>query len=318
MSDSPPLDDAGRRPPARPVKFTHRPAVQRAIAAAVHMAGGLMRWLGPERAGTFASAVARTLAPLARENRLALENLRRAFPERSEPELIAIRRGAWDNLARTIAEMPSIRDLALKDRDNPSAGLTDRIELSGAEWITQLRDDGRPGIAFLGHLGNWEVLMPFIASFGARPMVLYRAPRNRRVLEDLQRWRGDFCELIESRPGAAARVAAGMKEGGHLCMLIDQRLPGAPSVPFFGRPAETNPIVARLARQFDCPVVGARCIRLPGSRFRVEVTPPLDLPRDPDGKIDADLATAAITGVLEGWVREHPDQWLWLHNRWGD
>jgi KDO2-lipid IV(A) lauroyltransferase len=173
-------------------------------------------------------------------------------------------------------------------------------------------------VAFLAHLGNWEVLMPFIASFGARPMVLYRAPRNRRVLEDLRRWRGDFCELIESRPGAAARVAAGMKEGGHLCMLMDQRLPGSPAVPFFGRPAETNPIVGRLARQFDCPVVGTRCIRLPGSRFRVEVTAPLDLPRDDDGKVDADRTTAAVNAVIEGWVREHPDQWLWLHNRWGD
>jgi KDO2-lipid IV(A) lauroyltransferase len=149
-------------------------------------------------------------------------------------------------------------------------------------------------------------------------VVLFRAPRNRLLLDDLLRWRGGGGELIESRPGAAGKVAAVMKHGGHFCMLMDQRMPSGPSVPFFGRPAPTNPIVARLARQFDCPVVGVRSVRLPGSRFRIEVTPPLDLPRDADGRIDVDGATAAVTAVIEDWVREYPNQWLWLHNRWGD
>jgi KDO2-lipid IV(A) lauroyltransferase len=46
------------------------------------------------------------------------------------------------------------------------------------------------------------------------------------------------------------------------------------------------------------------------------MTPPLDLPRDAEGKIDVYGATAKITSVVEGWVREHPEQWLWQHNRW--
>ncbi len=100
-------------------------------------------------------------------------------------------------------------------------------------------------------------------------------------------------------------------------MLSDQRINSGPQVPFFGRLAPTNPIVARMARQFDCPVIGVRCIRLPEGRFRIEMTKPLDLPRDGLGNIDVHGATAAITAVIESWVREYPDQWLWLHNRWG-
>lgn len=251
------------------------------------------------------------------ESQLALDNLRQAFPEKAETERRAILRGAWDNLARTVAELPLIRRMALRDPENPLAGLSDRIDVVGAEWIEQLRDDGKTGIAFLAHLGNWEMLSPFIASFGARPAVLYRKPHNQRLVKELLAWRGDTAVLIPSGHGGARSVVAEMRSGNHFCMLVDQRLDSGPKVPFFGRPAPTNPIVARMARQFDCPVVGARSIRLPGGRFRVEVTPPLDLPRDAAGQIDVDGATAMITAVVEGWVREHPDQWLWLHNRWG-
>jgi KDO2-lipid IV(A) lauroyltransferase len=87
-------------------------------------------------------------------------------------------------------------------------------------------------------------------------------------------------------------------------------------VTFLGRPALANPLLAKLARHFDCPVHGVRVIRLPHHRFRLELTPPLDLPRDPDGQVNVAGAVAMMQGVVEGWVREYPEQWLWMHRRW--
>ena len=87
-------------------------------------------------------------------------------------------------------------------------------------------------------------------------------------------------------------------------------------VPFFGRPALTNPIMGKFAKRFECPVHGVRVIRLPNHRFRLELTPPLDLPRDANGEIDVQGAMAMMTAVVEGWVREYPEQWLWMHRRW--
>jgi KDO2-lipid IV(A) lauroyltransferase len=63
-------------------------------------------------------------------------------------------------------------------------------------------------------------------------------------------------------------------------------------------------------------VHGTRVIRHPDIRFTVELTPPLDLPRDAEGRVDVQGATQAMTRVVEGWVREHPEQWLWQHRRW--
>ena len=69
-------------------------------------------------------------------------------------------------------------------------------------------------------------------------------------------------------------------------------------------------------RHDDCPVHGARSIRLPNGRFRLEITDELVLPRDQNGDVDIRGTTELVTRVVEGWVREYPEQWLWMHRRW--
>ncbi len=86
---------------------------------------------------------------------------------------------------------------------------------------------------------------------------------------------------------------------------------------FFGRTCKANPLIAMLARHTNCFIRGIRMVRLPdGNHFWGEVTEPLDLPRDAEGLVDVQGTMQAISTVIEGWVREHPEQWLWLHRRW--
>ncbi len=99
-------------------------------------------------------------------------------------------------------------------------------------------------------------------------------------------------------------------------MLVDQYYVRGVEVTFFGRKTKANPLIARLARHFDCPIHGTRIVRLPGNRFRAEVTEAIAPARDADGKIDIAGTMQVITDVVEGWIREHPEQWLWLHRRW--
>jgi len=100
-------------------------------------------------------------------------------------------------------------------------------------------------------------------------------------------------------------------------MLVDQHDFRGVDVTFFGRACKANPLIAQLARHTNCFVRGIRTVRLPdGNHFRGDITEPLDLPRDAQGEVDIQGTMQMITSIIEGWVREHPEQWLWLHRRW--
>jgi KDO2-lipid IV(A) lauroyltransferase len=80
----------------------------------------------------------------------------------------------------------------------------------------------------------------------------------------------------------------------------------------------TAPALAELALRYDCPVVPARVVRLKGARFLLKVFPPLELIKTGNHQADVVANMAQVNALIEQWVRETPEQWLWLHNRWPD
>lgn len=273
-----------------------------------------VRALGPDRASNLGAAILPRLAPLISANRTGHANLKAAFPEKSEEEIRAILREVWENLGRTAFEYACMDDLWDYDAARPNEG---RIVTDDVALYEHLRDDGRPAIFFAAHLANWEMPAVAAAAHGLDATALYRMPNNRYVARAIQRIRGrTMGKMVASGGAGVLQLARELEAGNHVGMLIDQHLQRGVDVTFFGRPAKANPTAARLAREFDCPVHGVRVIRLPGNRFRLECTEELALPRDADGRIDVKGAMQVMTSVVEGWVREHPGQWLWLHRRW--
>ena len=112
------------------------------------------------------------------------------------------------------------------------------------------------------------------------------------------------------------KLAEALQRNQHVAMLVDQYMGNGVEVTFFGRKTKANPMLARLLRQVDCPIHGVRIIRLPGHRFRAELSEEVKPVRDAAGQIDIQGTMQAITSVVEGWIREYPEQWLWLHRRW--
>ena len=301
----------------------HRPSRARGLASRA-AAGGMLgltrsvfalaRTLGPDRAADVGAALARRVGPLLPVHRTALRNLRAAFPDKGEAELKALARGAWDNLGRTGAEYAHLAQLFDYDPERPNAG---RCEVEGVEHFLKLRDDGQPGIIFSAHLANWELPAICAARFGLDATAVFRAPNDPATARVVHEVRSQTMGGLEAaRQGAAFAMQGVLERGGHLGMLIDQHFTRGVVVNFFGRRALVNPVLGKFARGFECPVHGVRVIRLPGHRFRLELTGPLDLPRDPDGQINVQGAMQAMTAVVEGWIREHPEQWLWMHRRW--
>jgi KDO2-lipid IV(A) lauroyltransferase len=287
------------------------------------VAGRLAVWLlkairriDPDRIADRSAAFMRRLGPFLPEHRTGRANLKAAFPDKSPAEIETILRGVWDNLGRVAAEYAHLDRLWDCDLDRPTAG---RVEVwpDAIERFIRLRDDGKPALVFAAHLGNWELPALAASAYGLDAAVLYRAPNIGDVAAAVREIRDpNMGRLIATGISAPSAVAAALERGTHVGILVDQYYYHGVDVEFFGRRCKANPMVARLARHFECPIHGTRVIRLPDHRFRVELTEALTPPRDDAGLIDLRATTQMITTIVEGWVREHPDQWLWLHRRW--
>jgi KDO2-lipid IV(A) lauroyltransferase len=173
-------------------------------------------------------------------------------------------------------------------------------------------------IVFSGHIANWEIGMLAGVQHGISVAQIYRALDNPLMDRIIGRFRGDSVEFIPKGAIAARRAIAALRRGTHLGLLADQKMNDGIPVPFFGRPAMTAPALAVLALRFDCDVLPLRVERLDGARFRVTVFPPLPLPRSGEPHADAAALMARVNAILEAWIRDRPEQWLWLHQRWPD
>src|SRR5690242_3622836 len=236
--------------------------------------GRCVKWLlhalrrtDPDRAADFCAAVARTLGPWLPAHRIGRANLRAAFPEKDAAWIEATLRGAWDNLGRVAGEYVHLGTLWDFDVTHPNAG---RITTGDSLLFDRLLDDGQPALCFAAHLGNWELPAVMAAKHGMPSAVLYRMPNNKAIAREITRIRAPLMgHLIRSRAQAPLEMAAALERGEHLGMLVDQHFSRGVDVTFFGRRCKANSSIARLARQFECPVVGIRVIRLSDHRFRI-------------------------------------------------
>jgi KDO2-lipid IV(A) lauroyltransferase len=106
------------------------------------------------------------------------------------------------------------------------------------------------------------------------------------------------------------------REGGAVSLMADLRDRGGISVPFFGRPAPSTTFPALLCRTSDAVLVAARVVRIGGARFFIDGKV-VEIPRTEDRDADVAEGTRRIQALFEEWIREHPEQWMWAHRRWG-
>lgn len=200
---------------------------------------------------------------------------------------------------------------------DPEQAEPGRVEVSGTEIFLALRDNPRPFIVFTAHSGNFELLPVAGKSFGLDVMVLFRPPNNPYIAEKVFDFRSTrMGKLVPSHAGSSFALARRLEAGGGVGVLVDQKFKKGLTTTFFGRPVRTNPLLAKLVRQFDADVYPARCVRLPDNRYRLEIEPMIDVPRDARGHVDVQATAQMLNDKVESWVRQNPEQWLWYHDRW--
>ncbi|GAA4661544.1 lipid A biosynthesis lauroyl acyltransferase [Bartonella pachyuromydis] len=274
----------------------------------------ILKYFPPNIGFSCFSWLARTCGPLLHRHQIALANLRAAYPEKTEAELQAIAIEMWENIGLFLAEYIFLDKIFDFD---PHAEQPGFIEVKGIEIFQRLKNEKKPHLFFTAHTGNFELLPICAQSFDLDVTVLFRPPNNpyiaKRVLKARKTSMG---HLVPSKAGAAWALAAKLAEGKNVGMLVDQKFRRGVLGTFFNRPLKTNPLIVKLARQYNCDIYPVRCIRLSGRRHRLELYERVKLPLDEKNEIDVAASIQKLNDIVESWVREYPGQWTWLHRRW--
>ena len=262
----------------------------------------------------------RHVGPWLPEHKIGRGNLAAAFPQKSPEEIETILGGVWDNLGRYAAEFAHIDRMTIynPEASHQPADLDATYDQTTRDRFIQLRDSGKPSLVFSAHLANWELPACAPRMLGMPTSILYRRPNIGATSDAIVALR-ERCmgNMVAAGLDAPFRLGRALERGDHVAMLVDQHTTQGVDVVFFGRWAKANPLIAQLARLTGAPIYGIRAIRLPdGNHFRGELTEEVAPVRGADGVIDIQATTQAIANVVEGWIREYPEQWLWLHRRW--
>jgi KDO2-lipid IV(A) lauroyltransferase len=259
----------------------------------------------------------RRTGPWLPEHRVGRANLIAAFPDKPAAEIERILTGVWDNLGRYAVEFAQIDRLTNADPSRPDDDIV--ADPATSERFHRLRHDGKGALVFASHLANWELPALVAARHGLDTAVLFRRPNIRAVSDAVLKIRaGCMGTLVATGLDAPVKLGRMLEANRHVAMLADQHFVKGVEVTFFGRRCNANPLIAQLARHVECPIHGTRVVRRSDdrNRFTIEITEAITPVRDAQGLIDIAGTMQVITTVIEGWVREHPEQWLWLHRRW--
>ena len=257
-------------------------------------------------ASNFGGLLGRSLKyVMPKKQKIALYNLEKCFPEKTDVERKEIAQKMWIHLGRMAGEMPHATQI-LK-----------HIKIHGIEHIETIKNDEKGGFLASGHIGNWEFAGPLTTSLGVPLHLVYRAANNPWIEKFIFQNRNlGGVQLIPKGSAGAKKMIELLKADEHIGILCDQKLREGIDVPFFGHLAKTAPAIANLALKFDLPIIPARVVRDKGTNYSCYYYTPLTFQNTGDKTADTYEIMCQINKILEDWIRERPEQWLWIHHRW--
>jgi KDO2-lipid IV(A) lauroyltransferase len=251
----------------------------------------------------------------AKHRLIALHNLRHAFPEKDMKELIRIAKGVYRNLAITAAEFFSLPSIT---REN----VHEWVEMEGLEHFEAGVARGKGLLTIIAHFGNWELMpvtFPFFLRFPTKTSYIVYRPLDSPILDNMVEYVRTINghEMIP-KGGSGKRIMTLLKENHAIAILSDQNVSTREGVfvDFFGRPACTGVGLAVLALRSRAPILPMFMARQKSGKYKFIMKPLIEISETGDYERDILENTQRFTKVVEDVVREYPDQWFWIHQRW--
>ena len=242
--------------------------------------------------------------------RVVLNNLNVAFGhQKSSDEIISLGRKSVYNFIMTFFEfLRSEYDDISKD-----------IEIVGRQNIQDALDKGKGVYLLCFHLGNWEAMCSKMSRSIVKSHVLVKKVGSDSVdkyVTDL-RTSNQFHPVARKKKGDGLKAIREILSRNHVVgFVIDQARPGEPRLPFFGKPAQTNTSFAAILQRVPAPIIPGYIRRVSPGKHILEFLPEMELEKSSSRSEDITKHSTQFNELVESVVRQYPEHYFWMHNRW--
>lgn len=285
--------------------------LQRVEYAAYRAVAALVRRTSEDRLARWGSRLGRLIGRvIASRSRLALRNLRAAFPQKSERECREILDRCWRHFGWEALLYLHMQNMSL-------AEIAERCPPVNVHILDEAIAEGRGTILISAHFGGWEVGGLAIMGMAANVRTVARPLDNEYLERDLQRIRERTGAQMIDRNRAARPLLEALHENATVVMLPDQRVLPREGilVPFLGRDAWTTPGPAKMALRLGARIIFAFCMP-EGTRHQLEFEEPIRIDDLRDEEKTPEALTRRINDVISRRIAANPELWLWMHDRW--
>ncbi|WP_300365231.1 lipid A biosynthesis lauroyl acyltransferase [Hydrogenimonas sp.] len=247
-----------------------------------------------------------------KHRRIARVNLDLAFgDEMSDEEKERIIRRTYENLVFNLADF-------IRNQGISKEKLLQKVSFENSEYVENELKAGRPIIAITAHYGHWELLPPALAAKFTPLTIVGRPLDSKAMNEILERNRERFDIKLLPKKGALKGLISALKKGRSVGLLVDQntREKDGILIDFFGKKARHTPAAAILARRLDLKIVPVFIHSDDHRHYVIKFYPPITMEKTNDKDADIIRSVQAQAKITEVVIREKPDEWFWLHQRW--
>ena len=271
----------------------------------------LFKLLGLKLSSLFGGIIFYLYGLFSKRNSIAKKNILRVYPKISKRELNNIISKMWFHFGRVVGEYPNLNKIKLGRKNN--------IIIEYEKNLINPLKKYSNCLFFSAHIGNWELTSHLLIQKGFKINFIYRAPNNHLVDNVLRKIRLSYgVDLIrKGNQGAKQCLKILNSKGGHIGMLIDQKMNDGISTNFFGETVKSPSAIAKFALKFHCPIIPAVCFRENSTNFRISYAKPIT-PNELKRLGNEKEIMNYLNNYVETWIKKKPEQWIWFHNRWNN
>ena len=267
----------------------------------------IFKILGIKLASFLSGKIFQIVGPLFRPKEIINSNIKRAFPKIDEINLKKISTSMWNNYGRVFAEYMFIKNFR-------SGELNKNITLEGEEILQDIKINKKRVVFISGHFSNFELMAMQIEKIGIKIAAIYRPLNNIFLNQIMEKIRKNYiCKYqIKKGIGGIKELVKLNNDGFSTALMIDQRVSEGVKSNFFNEKAFTTTIPAQLVKKYKIPVVPIFIERFDNVKFKITVVKPINF----DKNKSVEDITDHLNKILENFIKDKPNYWIWSHNRW--